>query len=499
MKAIMVMFDSLNRHFLPNYGNQWVKAPNFRRLANQAVTFDQAWIGSMPCMPARRELHTGRYNFLHRSWGPLEPFDDSAPDLLKNHGIYSHHVTDHQHYFEDGGATYHERYSSWEFARGQEGDPWKGQVGDPTVPDGSINRESPKARQDWVNRGYMRSESAQPQAQTFDAGLEFIQTNASEDHWFLQIETFDPHEPFFTQQAYKDLYPHEYDGPHFDWPPYARVDHPRDQVDHMRYEYAALVSMCDAHLGKILDAMDQHDLWDDTMLIVTTDHGFLLGEHNWWAKVIQPFYNEVARIPFFLWDPRCGRRGVRNDKLVQNIDVPATLLDYFGAPLPPDMQGIPLRDTVATDAPTREAILFGVMGGHVNCTDGHHVYMHPPTDSNQPLNQYTLMPTHMAERMPVNELQDMELADPFSFTKGVRTLKIPVPAESVRLRPERPMPKLLFDLHDDPLQEHPLTNEAIEQSMRMHIAHLMVANDAPTEQFERLGLTDELAVVSDST
>ena len=43
------------------------------------------------------------------------------------------------------------------------------------------------------------------------------------------------------------------------------------------------------------------------------------------------------------------------------------------------------------------------------------------------------------------------------------------------------------------------TNEAIEQSMRMHIAHLMVANDAPTEQFERLGRTDDLAVVSDST
>ena len=61
------------------------------------------------------------------------------------------------------------------------------------------------------------------------------------------------------------------------------------------------------------------------------------------------------------------------------------------------------------------------------------------------------------------------------------------------------MPKLLFDLHNDPLQEHPLTDEAIEQSMRMHITHLMLENDAPAEQFERLGLTDELAVVSDST
>ncbi|MEZ4618340.1 MAG: sulfatase-like hydrolase/transferase [Caldilineaceae bacterium] len=126
MRAIMVMFDSLNRHMLPAYGCDWTHAPNFARLAERTVRFDNSYIGSMPCMPARRELHTGRYNFLHRSWGPLEPFDDSMPELLDNHGIYTHLSTDHYHYFEDGGMTYHGRYTSWDFERGQEGDPWKG-------------------------------------------------------------------------------------------------------------------------------------------------------------------------------------------------------------------------------------------------------------------------------------------------------------------------------------------------------------------------------------
>ena len=69
MKAIVVMFDTLNRHFLPNYGCDWTHAPNFERLGDRAVTFDNAWVGSMPCMPARRDMHTGRLNFLHRSWG----------------------------------------------------------------------------------------------------------------------------------------------------------------------------------------------------------------------------------------------------------------------------------------------------------------------------------------------------------------------------------------------------------------------------------------------
>ena len=79
MKAIMLMFDSLNRAMLPPYGCQWTHAPNFWRLAEKTVTFDRSYAGSLPCMPARRELHTGRYNFLHRSWGPIEPCDDSMP------------------------------------------------------------------------------------------------------------------------------------------------------------------------------------------------------------------------------------------------------------------------------------------------------------------------------------------------------------------------------------------------------------------------------------
>ena len=114
MKAIMVMYDSLNRHFLEPYGCDWTKTPNFSRLAQRAVTFDNCYVGSMPCMPARRELHTGRYNFLHRSWGPLEPFDDSMPELLSRAGVHTHLVSDHYHYWEDGGATYHQRYTTWD-------------------------------------------------------------------------------------------------------------------------------------------------------------------------------------------------------------------------------------------------------------------------------------------------------------------------------------------------------------------------------------------------
>jgi arylsulfatase A-like enzyme len=491
----MVMFDTLNRRMLPPYGCDWVHAPNFERLAKRSVTFDNCYVGSMPCMPARRDLHTGRYNFLHRSWSPLEPFDDSMPQILRENGVYTHLITDHQHYWEDGGATYHNRYSSYEFVRGQEGDLWKGVV-DPAFELPPYDR-TPSAHenlaegtrlwnQDWINRSYMPTAEEQPQPVAFSLGLEFIETNAGADNWFLQLETFDPHEPFFTQQRYKDLYPHGYDGPHLDWPPYRRVAETPEQVEHLRFEYAALVSMCDEQLGRVLDAMDRLDLWRDTMLIVCTDHGYLLGEHDWWAKNVQPWYSENAHTPLFIWDPRSGRSGERRQSLVQMIDFPATLLEYFGQPLPPDMQGRPLRDTIDRDEPVREAALFGIHGGHVNVTDARYVYMRAPANpENGPLFEYTLMPSHMRSMFGVEELRTLELAPPFSFTKGCHTLKLQA---RPWLNPHE-YGTLLFDVASDPGQEHPLDAPDVEERMIEHLTRLMKANDAPPEQFERLGLT----------
>ena len=493
MKAIMVMYDSLNRRMLPPYGSDWVHAPNFERLSERTVTFENSYVGSMPCMPCRREFHTGRYNFLHRSWGPLEPFDDSVPEILEQNGIYTHLVSDHYHYWEEGGCDYHTRYTSWEISRGQEGDPWIGKLEDPEIPEALGDRSGKKWRQDWVNRDHMDEESKQPQAVTFEKGLEFIRANADHDDWFLHIETFDPHEPYYTQQHYKDLYPHEYAGPHFDWPPYREVQETPDQVEHVRKESAALHSMCDTYLGKVLDLMDDLDMWDDTMLIVCTDHGFLLGEHDWWAKCVQPFYNEVAHTPLFLWDPRTGRQGERSQALVQNIDWGPTLMELFDVPLTDDMQGIPLSEALASDEPLREGMLYGLHGGQVNVTDGRYVYMRGPANAkNEPLYEYTLMPTHMRHTFDVDELQDIQLAEPFEFTKGCRTMKIE--ARGGSWQNVYRFGTMLFDLVEDPKQEHPIEDPEIEARMVRLMVDLMKANDAPPEQFERLGLDPSLDV-----
>jgi len=488
MKVILILYDTLNRHYLPPYGCDWVHAPNFKRLAEKTVIFDNCFAGSLPCIPARRELHTGRYNFLHRSWGPLEPFDDSMPNILKKNKVYSHLISDHYHYWEDGGATYHTQYSSWEIIRGHEGDPWKGEVKDPEIPEHVSNmRESFGAnwRQDWVNRKYMQKEENMPQAVTFKRGLEFIETNFEENNWFLQIETFDPHEPFFTPQKYKDLYKDSYDGPHFDWPNYGVVTETPEQVEHCRKEYAASVSMCDHYLGKILDIMDEKDMWDDTMLIVTTDHGFLLGEKGWWAKMVQPIYNEIAHVPLFIWDPRSAKKDERRKALVQTIDYAPTILEFFGIGLTKDMQGKVLKDTINNDNEIRSAALFGVHSGHVNVTDGNYTYMRGPANPlNKPIFNYTLMPTHMRNFFSIRELKKMALSAPFNFSKGCKMLKIP---RNLVVYPYI-FGSLLFDLKKDPTQENPIIDFEIEMRMIKVMVELMKENDAPIEQYNRLGI-----------
>lgn len=486
MRAIMLMFDTLNRRMLSPYGCDWTITPNFQRLAEHTVTFDNCYIGSMPCMPARRELHTGRYNFLHRSWGPLEPFDDSMPEMLKNAGIYTHMISDHQHYWEDGGATYHNRYNSWEFVRGQEGDRWKAQVEDPEIPE-HLGR---MWRQDVVNRQYFDVEEKQPMAQVFQLGMEFLDKNRDSDNWFLHWECFDPHEPFFTQKNYKDLYPHDYGGPFFDWPEYGFVKEPPDAVQHLRYQYAALLSMCDHYLGKFLDYMDEYDMWKDTMVIVNTDHGFLLGEHDRWAKCCHPWYNEKAHVPFFMWDPRHPElAGQRRKSLVQNIDVPETLLNFFGQEPTADMLGHDLEQTMVDDTPVREYALFGLHGGQVNITDGRYVYMRDYVPENVPLYNYTLMPTHMRCMFSVEEMKAAEMGPSFSFTKGVPTMRICAQEDKTGDTTIKfSLGTNLYDLENDPFQNHPISDCKVENRLIQALIDLMQQNDAPAEQYTRLGL-----------
>lgn len=285
------------------------------------------------------------------------------------------------------------------------------------------------------------------------------------------------------------MYSHEYSGPRFDWPEYGPVRETPEQVEHCRLQYAALLTMCDAYLGKFLDFMEENDMWKDTMVIVNTDHGFLLGEHDSWAKSVHPWYNEMVHLPMFIWDPRHGITNERRNTLVQNIDVPITLLRAFGLSPSKDMMGHDLEPVIARDQKVRDYALFGMHGAQVNITDGRYVYMRSSVAGNEPLYNYTQMPTHMRCRFSVAEMKTMRPHHGFSFTKGTPVMRISAMEDasgdtSLKKNPST----VLFDLLKDPGQTYPINDQKTEVRMIQNMIELMKDNDAPREQYIRLGL-----------
>ena len=497
MKTVFVLFDSLNRTALEPYGSGYVRTPNLARFAQRAVTFDNHYVGSLPCMPARRDLHTGRIHFLHRSWGPLEPFDDSFPELLRQAGVYTHIVTDHHHYFADGGGTYHPRYSSWELVRGQAIDRWKARINPPL----DLFRTEFHAKQQhrlsyMINRSVMADEKDFCCPQVFDLAFDFLRQNGREDNWLLQIECFDPHEPFYAPQRFRESYPSNYNGPILDWPIYDRVTDSPEEIAELHANYAALVTMCDEYLGRLLDYFDAAGLWDDTALVVTTDHGFLLGEHDWWAKNRMPCYDEIAHIPLLIYHPDWAKEGgTRRRALTQTIDLMPTLMDFHGQASPADVLGRSLRSVLDSDAPVRTVALYGYFGAACNITDGRFTYFRYPTRMTaDDLYEYTLMPSRMTRRFSVRELAKATLAPPFAFTKGIPVLRVapqtsdegePLEVQGLTFEDTETQ---LYDLHADPRQERRLRDGDVEQRLAHQMAELMHQADAPVEMFDRLGL-----------
>ena len=425
-------------------------------------------------MPARREMHTGRYNFLHRSWGPLEPFDRSMPEILSNHDIYTHCSTDHAHYWQEGGLTYHNRYDSYDLIRGQEGDWWKADV------NGFTHRMDLR-RQDKVNQQHRKNEDSHPHIQTFLSGIEFLKKNKDADNWFLQLEYFDPHEPFTTPRQFYELY--HLKNQNNDWPQYAPTDQQTSGVKKEgKLNYAAAVSMCDYYLGQILDLFDQYDLWQNTMLIVNTDHGFLLGEHDYFGKNYMPTYNEIANIPLFIWDPRSKVAGEDREALVQTIDIPATILSYFDIDIPKEMTGRDITPAIKDDSRIRDAALFGYFGKHINVTDGHYVYMRAAQNrSNTPLYNYTLMPSHLFTQFSPLEMQqaDHQLYRDFSFTQQSPVMRINanheyMPQNSCYLFLDHlKYGDLCFDLQKDPTQLSPISDLNVKRRLLQKMTLLL--------------------------
>lgn len=494
MNVICILLDSLNRHFLPAYGNDWVRTPNLDRLQQRSVTFERAYIGSMPCMPARRDLWTGNQEFLWRPWGSLEPWDQPLPRTLRQNNVFTGLVSDHYHLWERGGENYHIDFESWEFIRGHENDPW---IGGPTPgaeagkghvsPSFRRNRQRFVHEEDWLAPRTLREASR------------WLELNAGvHDQFFLMVDEFDPHEPFDCPEHLWRQYDPDWKGPKdFYWPGYGRNDYDDAEIRHIHARYAGKVTLADRYLGQVLDRMDELALWDNTALIVMTDHGHFLGDHDWWGKPMCPHYRAIGHIPLFVHVPGAvptDVNGLRTDALATHVDIHATILDCFGLTPPSPIDGVSLLPVIRGESESaREQSLFGGFGRRVNWTDGRRVYMRAPMSAdNQPLHLYTNrwstapwwqipVPDDRTEFGPFIPNSDMPVGRQPLNTEEMR--RVNIPAEDLAAEGS-----YLFDIEEDPGETTSLVGTALEEEVAAELEGAMESQNAPPEQFERLGL-----------
>jgi arylsulfatase A-like enzyme len=470
------------------YGNDWVNTSSIDRLAAGGVIFDRHYCGSMPCIPARRDLLTGRVNFLETGWGPLEPWDALLPTLLRDEiGTYSHMITDHCHYFNGGaGDRYQNIFDSWEYMRGQPWDPWHGVVNPKPLPVGARKYCYGKRyqHQHLANLEYRDTEKddAYSSVQCIEAACHFIERNHGEDNWHLHLELFDPHEPFDCPQAYLDEYGDQWDGPPSTCPDYAPLHRDKDTpeaVEHLRKAYAATLTMIDRKLGQLLDMMDRFNMWEDTAVILTTDHGYLLGEHGLWAKNYMMCYDELVHLPFIVRYP--GAIPGRRQALTGAIDVMPTILDMHGArDIPESVMGKSIVPLLKEDGHHHDGLLFGYFGREVNMTDGKYTYHRMPTPNSTCDFHFTDFSTAHPSKVLKAELGTyLKHSNGIPHFRLIRQSGLPQGCDGQHL---------IYDLENDPNQRKPVHDHKRERELTEKLRILLQQADAPDCQYERLAI-----------
>jgi arylsulfatase A-like enzyme len=491
--TVIVLIDSLRRDFLGCYGaldpiTGQSLTPAMDALAARGARFEQHYLGSFPCMPARRDLWTGRTEFPFRGWGALEPDDPDLFARLRAGGSTTMLVTDHYHLWDPGSGNYSFGFTGWEFIRGQEYDRW---ITDPTIP---IPWPAPEEKMaghcppDYYyryqrNRAHFRVERDWFAPQVFQAATDWLERNHDATGGFsLMIDCFDPHEPFDPPPPWDTRYIPAWVPPETDkviWPTYGRTTLTPAEIAVVRGLYAGELALTDRWLGRFLERLDDLGHFADTTVVVTTDHGHLFGEHGLVGKpsvavADSTLYEELAHVPLIITDPE-GQRGQRVHQITQTIDLFATALDAHGVAPPQGTEGRSLLPLLRGEtAPLREVACYGRYGEAMQITDGEWtLVLWPPGAENGPLYWYSTLP-------PVFDAA--RASGPLTFRNGRAAYPATCPRGTQQTR--------LFHTATDPRQEQDVTagHPEVAARLRRALTAWLESVNAPPEQFERLGL-----------
>lgn len=376
---LFIMSDDHAAHAISSYGSLVNKTPNIDRLATEGMRFDQMMVTNSICAPSRATLLSGKFNhqngFLQNGYS-FDGSQQTFPKLLQEAGyetaiIGKWHLksepTGFDHYNVMPG---HGRFYDCWFK--EKGKTWR---------DGVAGGE--------VIEGYLTDVIT-------DLSIDWLEGRQTDKPFCLMVHHKAPHSPHHPDSIHADMYKNEvliepatlYD----DWATrsaalnmteYSKIadcNYPeykdlvesipnvneRTKIMYQAYMkgYLRLVASLDENIGRLLDYVDQAGLKDNTIVIYTSDNGFFLGDHGFYNKMWM--YEEALRIPMIVRYPKEIKAGSSNDLMVQNIDFAPTFLDYAGANIPSDLQGLSFRDILRGKNPKdwRDKIYYHYYEGY---------------------------------------------------------------------------------------------------------------------------------------
>jgi arylsulfatase A-like enzyme len=355
MNVVLIIIDSLRKDHVGAYGNSWIKTPSLDAFARESLRFTRAYPESLPTICARRAIHTGFRTFPYKDrpseqrhapaygWLPIPREQATLAETLEARGYQTMLVTDTYHQFRPP-MDFNRGFDSCYWIRGQEKDHYR-----PILPASDeeirerylLHGEALKARQYLANTRDRETEEDWFAPRVFLRATEFLEAASKREPFFLVVDNYDPHEPWDPPEKYTSLYyPDGYDGPEPFTSIYGRDDYLTErQLRRMRALYAGEVTMVDHWLGRFLDRMDELDLFENTLLILLSDHGHALGEHGYTGKPHYALWPELTDIVFMIRHPEGKGAGESSDYYASTHDVAPTILGFLGVEPVQPMEG----------------------------------------------------------------------------------------------------------------------------------------------------------------
>jgi len=358
--VLFIAVDDL-RPELNSYGAKHIRSPNFDRLAAMSTVFHQAYCQQAVCAPSRNSIMTGLRPDAIGIYDLYTFFRKKVPDVT----TLPQHFKEHGYYSERIGKIYHTGHGNIDDSLSWSRPAAKMWRPEPITTGDTVGLERDFPRIDGKLLPYYRSnapEENMTDAVAADYAVKRIGA-LKDSTFFLAMGFVKPHLPFVAPAKYWDMYdPNEIKIPSRETPE-EMPSMALHQFGELRkyhgisaqgtlddvtsrdliHGYYAAVSMIDAQLGKLLDALETHGLKENTIIVLWGDHGWKLGEYGSWCKHTN--FELDTRVPLFIMDPR-NPKAQQTSSLAEFVDVYPTICELAGLPLPGHLEGQSLKPII---------------------------------------------------------------------------------------------------------------------------------------------------------